>query len=653
MENVFNVNALSALKTLPYGAWESPLSPDLLTRGAVSLGAPVACSNRVYWTEQRPWEAGRTALVVQTPDGKRKDLTPEPYNVRSRVHEYGGSAFTVHDDVVWFVDGGDNRVHRIDADGSIHAVTQASKRAFAELTYDPNHGRLIAVCEDHSPDGEPENSLVEITAKGAVRPLVAGADFYAFPCLSPSGNEIAWIEWRHPNMPWDGTVLKTGLIDDEGNVIDPLCLAGQETSDAPNQESVFQPRWGTDGSLTYVSDRSGFWNLFLAGEEERHYKLEAEFGVPLWQLGMSTYTRVGTDKIICCYAVEGDWRLGELNLHTGDLKNIEGPWVEFSGLTSEGDTVYFNGGRPDAPDELVQLNSAEGGWRVLRKSSEIIFEAGGVSVAEPIQFPTQKGRTAYANLYLPANHIYDAPDGELPPLIVKSHGGPTGQSGRGLSLKIQYWTSRGFAVVDVNYGGSAGYGRAYRERLNGTWGIVDVEDCVNAAQYLAAKGLVDLERMAISGGSAGGYTTLCALTFHSVFKAGCSSYGVGDLEALARDTHKFESRYVDRLVGLWPQAVETYRARSPIHHTEKLSCPVIFLQGADDKVVPPNQAEEMVAALDEKGLPVAYILFEEEGHGFRRAENVKKALEAELSFYGQVFGFNPAGRIPRIEIKNG
>lgn len=586
-------------------------------------------------------------------DGSQKDLTPEPYNVRSRVHEYGGAAFTVYEGVVWFVDAGDNRIHRIDKDGTIRPVTASANCSFADITFDAKRNRLIAVCEDHSGEGEPENAIVEISEQGAVRPIVAGADFYAFPCLSPSGDEFAWIEWRHPNMPWDGTALKTGLVDDDGNIVEPLCLAGQENSDSPNQESVFQPCWGVDSSLTYVSDRSGFWNLYLAGEEERHYKVNAEFGLPLWQLGMTTYTRISENKIICCFAVEGDWRLGELDLQSGDLRQIDGPWVGFSGLTSFGDRVYFVAALPDAPEELVELDITQGGWRVLRKSSEIEFEENGVSVAESIEFPTQEGRVAYANLYLPANHLYEAPEGELPPLIVKSHGGPTGQSGRGLSLKVQYWTSRGFAVVDVNYGGSAGYGREYRERLNGAWGIVDVEDCVNAARFLSEKGLVDPDRMAISGGSAGGYTTLCALTFHSVFKAGCSSYGVGDLEALARDTHKFESRYLDRLVGLWPQAVDTYRARSPIHHTDKLSCPVIFLQGADDKVVPPNQAEEMVSALDEKGLPVAYILFEGEGHGFRRAENVKKALEAELSFYGQVFGFTPAGRIPKIEIKNG
>ncbi|MDJ0684593.1 MAG: S9 family peptidase [Alphaproteobacteria bacterium] len=634
-------------KVLPYGAWESPLTPELLTRGAVSLGGPVVDGADVYWTELRPWEAGRTALVKAGPDGRPVDLTPEPFNVRSRVHEYGGAAFTAYGGTAWFVDGGDNRLYKVRQGEAAQPVTLSSSRAFADFRYDPLQDRLIAVCEDHGGPGEPENSLVAITPNGRVTTLASGADFYAAPRLSPDGTKLAWIEWRHPNMPWDGTTLMVASVGEDGALSAPRAVAGGD------RESVFQPSWGPDGALYFISDRSGYWNLYRAGAPERHYAVEAEFGLPLWQFGMATYALLGPDRAVCCHAVDGDWRLALMDLDAGTLTPVDGRWVSFNGIVAAGEKVLFIGGPPDAPEELVELDPTTGAHRVLRKSSDIAFEPDGVSVSRTIKFPTEDGHVAYANLYLPANALYEAPEGEKPPLIVKSHGGPTGQAGRGLSLKVQYWTSRGFAVADVNYSGSTGYGRAYRDRLKGAWGVADVADCVSAARWLAEQGLVDPDRMAISGGSAGGYTTLCALTFHDVFKAGCSAYGIGDLEALTRDTHKFESRYLDRLVGPWPEKADLYRERSPIHHTDQLNCPVIFLQGADDKVVPPNQAEAMVQALKEKGLPVSYLLFEGEGHGFRRAENVKRALEAELSFYGQVFGFHPAGRIAPVEIING
>lgn len=630
----------------PYGTWRSEITTDLITQGAVSLGQVGVDDDTVYWTELRPWEAGRTVLVRRSADGARTDMTPSPMNVRSRVHEYGGLCFVAGRGGAWFVNGSDNRIYRADGTGRPVPVTRKGEVSFADLILDEDRERLIAVREDFSGTGESSNSIVAIGFDGSVSVLAQGADFYAFPRLSPDGADLAWVEWRHPNMPWDGTELKLSAFDATGKLTDPVTIAGGM------RESIFQPGWSPGGELYYVSDRSGYWNLYRAGTTERHYAMEAECGLPLWQFGMSTYAFLNDEQAVLAHAVDGEWRLGILNLDTGALDPVATDYVSFNGLVAHGGKVWFTGGLADAPDQLVEWKPAQADWAVLRRSSETDLDPSSISKAQTIRFPTADGRQAYAYFYPPANAAFHAPDTERPPLIVKGHGGPTGQSSNALALKIQYWTSRGFAVVDVNYGGSTGYGRDYRQRLDGKWGVVDVEDCVNAARYLADQGMVDGDRMAITGGSAGGFTVLSALTFHDVFKAGCSAYGIGDLEALTRDTHKFESRYLDRLVGEWPEHADLYRRRSPIHHTELLSCPVIFLQGADDKVVPPNQAESMVAALKEKGLPVAYLLFDGEGHGFRRAENVRRALEAELSFYAQVFGFTPGDGIEPVRIEN-
>ena len=630
----------------PYGTWRSDITTTLITKGAVSLGQIGVDGDTVYWTELRPWEAGRTVLVRQTAGGEREDVTPPPMNVRSRVHEYGGLCFVAGRDGAWFVNGGDNRIYRAAADMPPVPMTRKDEASYADLIFDPHRDRLIAVREDFSGSGESLNSIVAVGFDGSVTVLAEGADFYAFPRLSPDGSDLAWIEWRHPNMPWDGTELRLAAFDDKGALTDPVTIAGGPT------ESVFQPGWSPAGDLYYVSDRSGFWNLYRAGSEERHYAMVAECGLPLWQFGMNTYAFLDDRRAAMTHAVDGEWKLGILDLQSGDLSPVETEYVSFNWPVAAGGTVWFVGGLADAPDQLTAWRPDSGIFDVLRRSAEIDLEAASISKARTIRFPTKGDREAYAYFYPPANAAFTGPEGERPPLIVKGHGGPTGQSSNALALKIQYWTSRGFAVVDVNYGGSTGYGRAYRQRLDGNWGVVDVEDCVNAARYLADQGMVDGARMAITGGSAGGFTVLSALTFHDVFKAGCSAYGIGDLEALTRDTHKFESRYLDRLVGEWPERADLYRERSPIHHTELLSCPVIFLQGAEDKVVPPNQAESMVAAMQDKGLPVAYLLFEGEGHGFRRAENVSRALEAELSFYAQVFGFEPADEIEPVRIEN-
>jgi dipeptidyl aminopeptidase/acylaminoacyl peptidase len=514
------------------------------------------------------------------------------------------------------------------------------------------------VQEDHTKgDREPTNSLVSISLNNGedVQVLASGYDFYSSPRLSPDRSQLAWISWNHPNMPWDGTQLWVAPINPDGSLSEAECVAGGA------DKSIFQPEWSPDGVLYFVSDRSGWWNLYRwlppmpeggLGGVEPLCPMDAEFGLPQWVFGMSTYGFESANRIICTYTKKGSWQLASLDLQTKQLDVIETPYTDISSLQVASGRAVFIAGSATEPTAIVQIDLATQQIEVLRQSSQLKIEPGYLSTPQEIPFPTENGLIAYAFFYPPQNQDYTPPKGEKPPLLVKSHGGPTASVSSTFNLKIQYWTSRGFGFLDVNYGGSTGYGREYRQRLNQQWGIVDVDDCANAAKYLAEQGLVDSERLAITGGSAGGYTTLCALTFRDVFKAGASHYGVSDLEALATDTHKFESRYLDGLIGPYPERKDLYEARSPIHFTDQLSCPAIFFQGLEDKIVPPNQAEMMVAALKAKGLPVAYVAFEGEQHGFRRAENIKRALDGEFYFYSRVFGFEPAETIEPVAIEN-
>jgi dipeptidyl aminopeptidase/acylaminoacyl peptidase len=522
---------------------------------------------------------------------------------------------------------------------------------FADSVVDRRRSRLIAIREDHSQGGcEPVNTLVSLKLDGSEESLTlaSGSDFYAAPRLSPDGGRLAWLSWRHPNMPWDGTELWLGRLDDRGAVVDAKRIAGGAS------ESVFQPEWSPDGVLHFVSDRSGWWNLYRWQDGELHALAprKAEFGLPQWIFGMSTYGFAAAGRIVCCFGERGGWRLAELDIATGELAPIETPYSEIFSLRVSADQAVFVGASPTQAPAVVRLDLTTRRCQVLRRSGEVGIDSAYLSLPEPVEFPTERGLTAHGFFYRPCNRDHTAPAGEKPPLRVLSHGGPTSATSASLNLAIQFWTSRGFAVLDVNYGGSTGFGRPYRERLNGNWGIVDVDDCVNGARHLIARGEVDPGRLAIKGGSAGGFTTLSALTFRDVFKAGASYYGIGDLEALARDTHKFESRYMDRLIGPYPLRRDRYLARSPIRFTDRLSCPIIFLQGLEDKIVPPNQSEAMVQALRDKGLPVAYVAFPGEQHGFRRAENIKRALEAELYFYGRIFGFEPADSLEPVPIDN-
>jgi len=641
--------AVTVPATAPYGTWRSPITADRIAEASVGLGQIALDGPDIYWTVLRPSESGRTAIERRDAAGRVSDVLPAPYSARTRVHEYGGGAFAVDRGAVWFCNDADQRIYRQAPGEAPVAVTAEGPRRFADLIVDAGRRRIIAVCEDHGSGGkEPVNTLVAVAADGGIETLADGADFYAAPRLSPDGRQLAWLSWNHPNMPWDGCALTVAALDGGGRAVDRAVVAGGAT------EALFQPEWSPDGTLFFVSDRSGWWNIYRwsGGTVRPVCPMPMELGLPQWQFNMRTYGFMSPSRILAAGQVDGIAKLMAIDVAADTLETVVVPFVEIQGLVVRPERAVFVGGAlRDAP-VVAELDPSTRAVRTLRRSSDLQVDPGHVSAPQGVSYESAGGRIAHAFYYAPRNDGFAPAEGELPPLIVKSHGGPTGQSGCGFNLKTQFWTSRGFAVLDVNYGGSTGYGRDYRRLLAGQWGVVDVEDCAAGARWLAAQGLADPERLAITGGSAGGYTTLCALTFGDVFSAGASHYGIGDLEALARDTHKFEARYLDSLVGPWPEARDIYVARSPIHHADRLNCPVIFFQGTEDKIVPPNQAEAMVAALRDKGIPVAYILFEGEGHGFRRAANIKRALEAELYFYGRVFGFSPAGITEAVAIDN-
>ena len=643
----------------PYGSWKSPITSDAIVSGSVGLGDVMRSGDHLFWSERRPLEKGRSVVVCRSADGTVTDVTPPEFNVRTRAHEYGGGSWAVFDDVVYFANFADQRLYRQRLGEAPEALTPKGDRRFADIRLDVSRDRLICACEDHTVEGEAKASIVAIALDGSqtVTVLSDGSDFHTSPTLSPDGSQLAWLTWQHPNMPWDETQLWLGDVDADGHLANVRQIAGAA------EESIFQPQWSPSGKLYFVSDRTDWWNLYRwnpEGEPTAICPMEAEFGLPQWVFGMSTYGFSSNqkssdansgDRAVCTYTQNGLWTLANLDLTDGKLTAFDLPYTSFSGIQVDSNGVGFIGGSATAPSELVYFDFAAGKPLVLKRSTELAIATGYLSAPESIEYPTTEG-TAYGLLYRPKNQDFEAPADEKPPLKVKIHGGPTAQTSSSLSLAIQYWTSRGFAVLDVNYGGSTGYGRKYRRRLDFAWGIVDVDDCVNGAQYLVDRGIVDGDRLTIAGGSAGGYTTLAALTFKDTFQAGASKYGVSELEALARDTHKFESRYLDRLIGPYPEQKSVYVERSPLHSVNQLNCPVLFLQGLEDKIVPPNQAEMMVAALKNKGIPVAYVAFEGEQHGFRQSENIKRALDGEFYFYSQIFGFEPAEAIAPLDIAN-
>ena len=637
------------MKILSYGTWPSPITPEAIVAETVRLSSVSLDSGTVSWIEGRPGDGGRNVLVRADTSGRLDDLTPPPFNVRSGVHEYGGGAYAVSGDRLWFSNYTDDRIHSKAGDAAPAPLTAQGSARFGDLTLDPRRRRLLAVRETHRSNAPPVNDLVAISIDdGSERVLASGHDFCAAPAPSPDGRHLAWLAWDQPDMPWDAATLWLAELDRDGVPGAPARIAGGAGG------SAFQPAWSPDGVLWCVADPDGWWNLhrWRDGELRCMYRAEHEFGKPLWQLGTTTFGFDAGGAVVCTWRTGAGWRLGRLDPN-GSMHTIALPWTSIDSLSVEGGAAAFIGGAPDRSTSVVTVDLESGALQVLRTSSTLSIDDRLLSRPVALSFPTgDGGEVAHGYHYAPHNASCRAPAGELPPLLVLSHGGPTGATADTLSPSIQFWTSRGFAVLDVDYRGSTGYGRAYRERLYGEWGVVDVEDCVAGASHLAETGRADPARLAIRGGSAGGYTTLAALTFHDVFRAGASYYGICDLEVLAADTHKFEARYLDRLVGEWPADRDVYRARSPLHHAGRLGCPIIFFQGLEDRVVPPNQAELMANALERQRLPVACLMFEGEGHGFRKAETMRRCLEAELSFYGQVFGFEPADALPPLDIRN-
>lgn len=640
--------------TAPYGSWKSPITSDLIVSEVVGLNQPAIDGEEILWIEMRPSEGGRNVIVRRQISGLISDVLPAPFNARTRVHEYGGGDYVARSGSIYFSNFTDQQVYLKLRAGELQPITSVEGMRYADHVYDAQRNRLISVREDHSTAGsQARNTIVSIelsaAEQGAAQVLVYGNDFYSSPRLSPDGSRLAWLTWNHPYMPWDGTELWLGEFRADGTLRESRRVAGGLS------ESIFQPEWSPDGILYFVSDRNGWWNLHrvnVAGEVETVCERPAEFAMPQWVFGMSSYAFASPEQIVCSYIEKGTANLAVIDTRTRALARIESPYTDIQYVRASPGQAVFRGASPSKPSSIVRLDLSSMQFEVLRSSMNVLIDEGYISQPEALEFPTAGGLTAHGLFYPPTNRDYRGLDNELPPLLVKSHGGPTSAASAGMSLAIQYFASRGFAVLDVNYGGSTGYGRAYRERLKGQWGIVDIDDCVNGARYLVKRGAVDAGRLAISGGSAGGYTTLCALTFRDTFKAGASHYGVSDVEALAKDTHKFESRYLDGLIGPYPERRDLYVARSPIHFTDRLSCPVIFFQGLEDKVVPPSQAEAMVDALRAKKLPVAYIQFAGEQHGFRQAKNIKRALDGEIYFYSRVFGFELADKVEPVEIEN-
>lgn len=640
-------------KLAPYGAWASPITIDLLLNGSVTLtrGMPRWDGNDLYWTELRPTEAGRQVVVRRDAGGAIADVTPTGFNARTRVHEYGGGHYAARGGTVWFANFDDQRIYRQERAADPVAITPEADIRHADMLVDPERRRIFAVREDHAGGAaEAVNTLVALDWNGEREAITvaAGNDFYSSPKLSPHRNRLAWLTWNHPNMPWDGTELWVGELDADGRATSARRVAGGQT------ESIYQPEWSPAGELYFVSDRDDWWNLYrVRGDrDEPVCPRAAEFGAPQWGFGMTSYAFLGATEIVCVYSEAGGTKLGHIDAADGSLKQIELLYTTLSGVAVSGRRVALIAASPTLSARILVVDAGTGAQEVVKVSNPAHIDPGYFSIPQAIEFPTEGGMTAHAFYYPPKNKDYEAPPGEKPPLVVHCHGGPTSCASSSFDLEFQYWTSRGFGIVDVNYGGSSGYGRAYRQRLIGNWGVVDVDDCINAARYLVERGLADGKRVAITGGSAGGFTTLVALTKRDFFNAGASHFGVGDLVSFVKETHKFESRYLDTLVGPYPERADLYRDRSAVNFADNLNCPVILFQGLEDKVVPPSQAEEFVAVCEKKKLPYAYLAFEGEQHGFRQAKNIRRSIEGELYFYSQIFDFATADDIEPVDIQN-
>ena len=642
-------------KIKPFGSWNSPITAEMMASSSLSLSDPRSHHGEIFWHEFRPLEQGRGVVVRRNADGNETDLVPSPYSAKSGVHEYGGRCYTLSKSHLYFVNSADQQIYRrslLETDSEPQRITPSDNRRYADLEWLKESNQLLAVCEDHRTEGEAKTSIqiIETNSGTEIEPqtLIQGADFYAYPRISPDGTRLCWIEWNHPYMPWFSTELWTAEIGHQ-------CISNAQSVAGGTEEAIFQPNWHSDGYLYFCADRKDLWNLyrFDGTSVEQISNFEGECGLPLWQFGMQTYAFMGDSSAICGVCRKGVWQLEQINLASGANQPIASEYssvLHVSGADDAGKVLIIAAGPTTSP-ELVQLNPDLGTSRI-KSTSSLPIPKSTISIGRAVKFETSDNMSAHGFFYPSQNPDFEGPAGHKPPLVVLCHGGPTAATTNALNLKVQFWTSRGFAVFDVNYRGSTGYGRKYRAQLENKWGIYDVQDACAAAEYACSEGWADPEKTVIRGSSAGGYTVLSALTFHNTFAAGGCLYGIGDLKILVQETHKFEARYGDSLIAPWPEGVDEYERRSPINYTEQLNCPVIFFQGLKDKVVPPNQAEIMVSALKKKGVPVAYETYENEGHGFKSSDIIVRSFNAELAFYGAIFGFQTDSSVTDLEIAN-
>lgn len=652
-----SIKTKKSLNRATYGNWSSEITADLIVSDSISIDEAKQVADSLYYIERRPQEAGR-CVIVRAADGNTTDILATPYSARSRVHEYGGGCYCVHEDTVYFINDNDQDIYAVENE-QVSRITTAADQRFSDFSYDSKNNRLIAICETHGGDTV-SNSIVSIdVSNGYISILENTNDFYASPRLNNFSTQLCWQTWNHPNMPWDGNQLWIADINNDGQLANRKHIAGDDNV------SVFQPRWSVNGVLHFISDDTGWWHLYRCSDLKNPNDIEQltdgekEFGLPQWVFAQSTYAFINDTDILCTYQSSDRPELAKLSLSgQPELFELETDWQEFSSVTADNNRIGFIAASNSRFPQLVAATIDDQQTlftTIIKTSCSLPVSEDYYSKAQAIRFTNRNKQTVFANYYPPENPDYPTDTNSAPPLIVICHGGPTGQSSFALDAKKQFWTSRGFALLDVNYSGSTGYGRDYRLRLNKNWGELDVDDCCDAALYAVSQGLANKDQLIIRGSSAGGYTVLAALTFAQVFSAGASYYGISELTSLASDTHKFESRYLDRLIGPYPETRALYQQRSPINHAEQLNCPVIFFQGLEDRVVPKEQAEKMFDALDKKGLPVAVQYFEGEQHGFRKADTIKQTLENELNFYQLIFKLKEKDEIAfrgNIQINN-
>jgi dipeptidyl aminopeptidase/acylaminoacyl peptidase len=650
---------MTGIRTAPYGSWESPISSELVAACGSGWGwllREIQVHGRsVYWIEPKPEDGGRNTIVCRREDGSIAEVIPEGYSARTRVHEYGGGDYCVLAGTVFFSNEADQRLYRLAAGGTPIPITPEPPTGeswrFADGSPAADGQFILCVRECHDSNGKVQNEIVAVQSDGAgeVKTVVRGSDFYASPRISPDGRRIAWLSWDLPRMPWDGTELWAAKYHPDGSISPADKIAGSAA------EWISNPSWSPDGNLYFLSDRSNWSNLYRWNGSlvDRIFDIEADLDRPAWSFGYTRYAFLSQGRIACVFWKDGLEHLGLYEPQSRSFRKLDTPFTAIPYLASDGEeNLWFLGGNFEMRPAVVRINLEDGSSNVVYRGASFEIEAGYLSRPRPIDYPTFDGEVAHALYYPPSNPDYDSPADELAPLIVRCHGGPTSAAHPFLQPEFLFFTSRGFGVLDVNYRGSSGYGRSYREALRGQWGHVDTEDCLAAARCLIDRGETDPGRQIMRGSSAGGWTTLCALTFHNLFRAGAVYYAVADAERLVNASPKFESCYVQYLIGPYPAERQLYLDRSPIHHTQELSSPLIVFQGMRDKIVPPSQSETLIEALREKKLPYAYLTFPNEGHGFRRAESLKRSLEAELSFYAQIFGFVLADSLEAVTISN-